>query len=469
MESERTNLPDLSALVPVLPQDGPRRLALYRALRGLIETGALPSGTKLPTTRDLAARFAIARGAAVAAFEMLVAEGFAEARTGAGTFVAGRVPLLRPPSAPVPAAERPRPEVFPAALGAAMPDRVSAEAFRRLLLRHATRPVAGQFHYGDPQGNRSLREAIAAYLGTARGVRCDPGQIVITSGSQQALDLVLRGVLAPGAQVWLEDPGYGQARAAVLGAGLAPVPVPVGPEGLEVAAGIAAAPAARAAYVTPSHQFPLGVALSMRGRLALLDWAAAAGAWVIEDDYDSEFRYAGPPLAAMQGMDGAGRVIYVGTFSKALYPGLRTGYLVLPAPLLDPVLRLRDRTDRYPPVLTEAPLADFLAEGHFSRHLVRARRRVRGARDALVAALAEGPLSALPPDQGLHLIARGPVDEARLLSLAQAAGLGGRALGPMHLGPVRDTGLVLGFSGGSADVLAAAARRLNRLLAEGTG
>ncbi|MEI4473142.1 MocR-like pyridoxine biosynthesis transcription factor PdxR [Frigidibacter sp. MR17.24] len=462
MPSDRTNPPDLSALLPVLPAGGPRRLALYRALRDRIEQGALPPGTKLPTTRDLAARFGLSRGAAVAAFEMLLAEGFAVARTGAGTFVAEAVPRVAPaPGAPAGPAPRQR---LPGTVGAALPDPISAEAFRRLLIRHATRPAEAQFHYGDPRGGVGLRAALAAYLATARGVRCHPDQIVITSGSQQALDLVLRGVLAPGQAVWLEDPGYPMARAAVAGAGLRPVPVPVGPEGIEVAQGIAAAPGAGAVYVTPSHQFPLGVTLSMARRLALLDWAAGAGAWVIEDDYDSEFRHAGPPLAAMQGMDGAGRVIYVGTLSKAMWPGLRTGYVVLPEPLIGPVLALRDRTDRYPPVLTEGPLADFLSEGHFSRHLARARRRVKAARDALVAALAEGPLAAAAPDQGLHLIARGPVPEAELFARAEAAGLGGRRLSPLYLGPGATEGLVLGFGGGTPEALAAAARRLTAAL-----
>ncbi|MDR0810576.1 MAG: PLP-dependent aminotransferase family protein, partial [Gemmobacter sp.] len=325
-------MPDWSALVPVLPEAGPRGRALYIALRRLIETGALPPGAKLPPSRDLAARLGLARGAVVAGFEMLAADGFTEARTGRGTFVAGAVPQVAP--------ARPRPETpfaaltLPGDLGLARPDPISLDRFRAILNRHLARPPANLFHYADPRGDAGLRTEIAAYLRTARGLRLDPGQIVLTSGTQGGLDLVARAVLAPGDPVWIEEPGYPSGKAAFAPQRL--VPVPVDAEGLDVAAGRAACAEARAAYVTPSHQFPLGVTMTMRRRLALLDWAAEQGAWVIEDDYDSEFRFAGPPLTALQGMDGAGRVIYAGTFSKALMPGLRTGYLVLPEPLVEP-------------------------------------------------------------------------------------------------------------------------------------
>lgn len=457
MESSQTNLPDWSALVPVLPAEGGRRVALYAALRRLIETGALPPGSKLPTTRDLAARLGLARGAAVAAFEMLVTDGFAEARVGAGTFVADAVPQVAPASQPVARiAEAP---VLPGTLGVASADARTLHQFRSLLTRHLARPQPAQFAYGDPRGNAGLRDEIAAYLRTARGVRCHSDRILLTSGTQQALDLVIRATLAPGDPVWIEDPGYPGARAALEGMRL--IGVPVDAEGLDVAAGEALAPEARAVYVTPSHQFPLGVTLSMRRRLALIDWARRQGAWILEDDYDSEFRHAGPPLAAMQGMDGAGRVIYIGTFSKALFPGLRSGYAVLPEALIEPVLRLRARTDRYPPTLAETALAEFLREGHFAAHLRRARRRVRAARDALVMGLRSGPLEVAPPDQGLHLIAGLPagMQDGPLVAQAAAAGLGVRALSSMHLVEPARQGLVVGFSGFAPEVLEAAARR----------
>ena len=482
MPISQTNIPDWSALIPVLPDDAPsgpggpaRWQRLYAKLRQLIEDGHLPPGAKLPPSRDLAARLGLARGAVVAAFELLVAEGFAEARTGAGTFVAARVPHRRAgtappdPASPVspalafsasaarPAARR---RDLPGTLGAAAEDARSARIFRSLLHHDLARPASALYRYGDPQGSAALRREVAAYLHLARGVRCVPEQILITSGTQSALDLVLRSVLAPGDSIWLEDPGYPMARAAMQGAGLQVVGVPVDGEGLMVAAGIARAPAARAAYVTPSHQFPLGVTLSMPRRLALIDWAVANGSWIIEDDYDSEFRHAGPPLTALQGMDAAGRVIYSGSFSKAFMPGLRLGYLVLPEALLPPVLALRDRTDRYPPALAEGAMAVFLRDGHYAAHLRRARRRVRQARDALVAALAGGVARVSPPDQGLHLIAHLPPgsDDQAQAEQAQAAGLGARALSPMYLQNPPQAGLVIGFSGFSPEALAGAAR-----------
>ncbi|MGO4853086.1 MocR-like pyridoxine biosynthesis transcription factor PdxR [Phaeovulum sp. W22_SRMD_FR3] len=475
MSISQTNIPDWSALIPVLPDDAatsPGRPArwqrLYAKLRQLIESGALPPGAKLPPSRDLAARLGLARGAVVAAFELLVAEGFAEARTGAGTYVATRVPQRAAP-AETPAATamaRPHPSRrdLPGILGAVAEDPRSLQIFRSILHRQLARPQAALFRYSDPQGSAELRREVAAYLQLARGVRCVPEQILITSGTQSALDLVLRSVLAPGDSIWHEDPGYPMARAAMLGAGLQVVSVPVDGEGLVVAAGIARAPRARAVYVTPSHQFPLGVTLSMPRRLALIDWAVATGSWIIEDDYDSEFRHAGPPLTALQGMDAAGRVIYSGSFSKAFMPGLRLGYLVLPEALLPPVLALRDRSDRYPPALAEGAMAEFLRAGHYAAHLRRARRRVRQARDALVAALAGGAAAGLArvttPDQGLHLIAHLPPgsDDHALAEAAQVAGLGARALSPMYLQNPPQAGLVIGFSGFAPETLAAAAR-----------
>ena len=459
MQRNQTNLPDWSALVavmlPVLPGEGPRARAVYAALRRLIEEGRLPADAKLPPSRALAGQLGVARGAVGAGFEMLVADGFAEARVGAGTYVAAAVPRLvaPPPTPPAPFTA----QNLPGDLGLAYPDPVSLTIFRSILNRQLARPPASLFHYADPRGDAGLRAEVADYLRMARGLRLHADQLVLTAGTQGALDLVARAVLAPGDAVWMEDPGYPSGKAALADQRL--IPVPVDGEGLDVAAGQRLAPQARAAYVTPSHQFPLGVAMTMRRRLALLDWAQAAGAWVIEDDYDSEFRFAGPPLAALQGMDGAGRVIYVGTFSKALMPGLRLGYLVLPEPLLAPVLALRRRTDRAPPGLAEPALAEFLARGHFAAHLRRARRRVRMAREALLAELAQAGHLVAPPDQGLHLTLPLPPgrDDRDLARHAREHGFGARALSPMYLGAGRP-GLVIGFSGHAPEILARAAR-----------
>ena len=446
------------ALIALPMATGPRARAVYAAIRAGIEAGHLPPGARLPPSRALAAQWGMARGAVVAGFEMLVAEGFVEARVGAGSFVAAAVPRLAETGGGLVARAGFQPRDLPGDLGLAFPDPQTLAAFRVLVNRHLARPAAALFHYGDPQGDAGLRAALADWLRLTRGMRVEAGQIVLTSGTQGALDLIARAVLAPGDAVWMEDPGYPSGKAAFAAQHL--VPVPVDAEGLDVAEGRRRAPDARAAYVTPAHQFPLGVAMTMRRRLALLAWAAEAGSWVIEDDYDSEGRYAGPPLAALQGMDAGGRVIHVGTFSKTLMPGLRMGWLVLPEPLIAPVLALRLRSDRAPPGVLEPAMAAFLAGGGFAAHLRRARRRCRAARDALMAELAAAGLDLRPPDQGLHLTLPLPAgaDDLALAAQARALGFGARALSSMCLeAPQR--GLVIGFSGHAPAVLAQAARR----------
>ena len=473
MQKDRTNAPDWSALIPVLPTGGPRRRALYAELRRLIEAGTLPPGTKLPPTRDLAARLGLARGAAVAAFEMLVADGFAEARVGAGTHVAAAVPRLGPAPPPPPQTARPGQwadgPVLPGMLGVAIEDRRSLAILRGLLQNRLARMDPRFFlAYGDPQGDADLRRAVADYLRLARGVRCHAGQVVLTTGTQQGLYHVATALLPRGGTVWIEDPGYHRAAAALTAAGLRLAGVPVDAEGLDPAAGIDRAPTAVAAYVTPSHQFPLGVTLTMPRRLALIDWARRADALILEDDYDSEFRYAGTPLTALQGIDDHGRVIYLGTFSKVIAPGLRLGYVVVPERLLDPLIALRERLDRPPSTLATAALAEFIEAGHFSAHLRRARRTARAARDTLVAGLRTGPVAVDAPDQGLHLIARLPglphLADAELAGIARAAGLGGRRLSTLYRDSPPEQGLVLGFSGFPLEALRQAAETFARSL-----
>lgn len=460
MPDHQTNSADWSGLTPILPPDGPRARALYTALRGLIEAGTLPPGAKLPPTRDLAARFSVSRGAAVAAYEQLLAEGFAQARVGAGTYVAAHVPRLGALPAAPRLPEMPRYDL-PGAIGTAFDDERTRRQLRACLNRHLLPPGGAHLRYADPRGSTDLRAEVASYLRTARGVRCTADQIILTGGTQQALDLILRAVLSPGDAVWFEDPGYPSARVALEGAGMRLVPVPVDAEGLDVAAGITAAPQARAAYVTPSHQYPMGVVMTMPRRLALIDWAKVAGAWIIEDDYDSEFRYAGAPLTALQGLDDGGRVIYIGTFAKALFPGLRLGYLVLPPDLLAPVAQARARIDRSPPTLAEAAVAEFLRAGHFAAHLRRNRRRAEASRDAMVQALGALGMAVSPPEQGLHLIAPLPdgTDDRALIGPLAERGLAARPLSALYLGPGARPGLVMGFSGFSPEAIRAAVAR----------
>jgi GntR family transcriptional regulator/MocR family aminotransferase len=449
MQKNRTNLADWSAVIPVLRNEPPSRNTLYKALRRLIEEGTLPSGSKLPPSRLLASQLNVARGAVVAAFDQLIADGFASARVGSGTYVAQAVPhvMMR-------AENRATSKLFdlpiiPGRMGSATVDATTFAAFRRLLVRDLRRPAAAHFHYSDPRGSLALRNAVARYLRSARGVRLHADQVMLTSGSQQALDLVLRALLTPGDTVWIEDPCYPPALELMRSNGLEVAPVPVDEEGFDTSRASRIAKHAKAVFVTPSHQYPLGVAMSMRRRLALLAWAKSSAAWIIEDDYDSEFRYAGPPLASLQGMDDAERVIYIGTLSKALFPGLRTGYVVLPDAILDQMVAFRERIDRNPPTLAEGALTAFLDDGYFAAHIRRARKRAMKARDALLAGLARGPIHATAPEQGLHLIARPPKDlsEGRALRLAAEAGLYARRLSSMYIDARPRPGLVIGFSG----------------------
>lgn len=464
MDKSRTNLPDWSGMISLHQGEGSRASALYAGLRSLVESGRLEPGAKLPPSRQLATQLSISRGAVVAAFDQLVADGFAEAMVGSGTFVAHAVP--RPRRQIIKPSFQPSVLPFrPGRMGSAMMDDTAFATLRRLIAKDLRQPSLRGLHYSDPRGSDALREEIATYLRTARGVRLHADQVMITSGSQQALDFVLRALMSPGDAVWIEDPGYPAVVALLRGNGFKIAPVPVDADGLAVSIGRTRAPRAKAVYVTPSHQYPLGVAMTMTRRLALLDWAKSSSAWIIEDDYDSEFRYAGPPLTSLQGMDGADRVIYLGTFSKALFPGLRMGYVVLPVAILERVIALRERTDRYPQTLADGALAEFLREGHFASHLRRARKRARASRDALVAGLNEGPIKAASPAQGLHLVAQPPrrLSEGRAIELANEAGLSVRSLSGMYLAAKPKPGLLIGFSAFSPDDFHRASRAFSRL------
>jgi len=406
----------------------------------------------------------------VAAYEQLAADGFVEARTGAGTYVAAQVPEGSvPKTAPQAPARTGATPSAPGKLGSGTVDDTTLRDLRRLFREALMRPPPEFLHCGDPFGDLPLRREIVDYLRATRGIRAEIGQVMITTGTQSALSLIARALLSPESRIWVEDPCYPMALALFRSLGLRIVPVPVDRDGLDPAAGVAAAPRAEAVYLTPSHQFPLGTTLSMPRRLALLDWAQGADAWIIEDDYDSEFRFTGPPLAALHGIDRAARVIYLGTFAKALAPGLRLGYAVLPTGIIETVRRLRDLTDRYPNPLIETVLARFMAEGHYAAHLRRARKRCRMARDALVDGLSAAPLDVTIPDQGLHLIAhaRNGASDAELQRLAQAGGLCSRRLSQMFLKAPAQQGLVIGYSGFETAKIRAAAYGATRAIVSG--
>ncbi len=350
-------------------------------------------------------------------------------------------------------------------------DRFPHEVWSRLLSRHgrAARRNPRSLQYGDPMGHRPFREAVAEYLRTARAVRCEADQVMAVGGSQQALSLAARVLLDPGSPVWVEEPGYRGARDVLRLRGARLVPVPVDEEGLNVAGGVERCRAAAAAYVTPSHQYPLGMVMSVSRRLELLDWARRSGSWIIEDDYDSEYRYESPPVASLQGLDRDARVVYIGSFSKVLFPALRLGYLVLPPDLVSRFAAVRDATDIFPPTFSQSVLADFIREGHFARHLRRTRTLYRERRSALVAAIRAqlGDLLDVRGDEaGMHLAAslsKRP-DDLEVSLRAARQGLWTMPLSSCYVGQPSRRGFVLGFGGADVPEIQRGVRRLAALL-----
>jgi len=456
----------LDLVGPHVTQGASSQDRLYQALCHAIVGGIAKPGEALPPSRTLAKQIGFRRNAITNAYERLIADGFAVARIGSGTFVAARVPAR---------VDRERktnfiieePQHGTLALGCTHIDGQALRRFRTFAGRRMRAFGTEHLHYGDPRGSRELRVAIADHLLSARGLRCDPDQIMLTSGTQHGLRIVLSAILGAQDQIWCEDPGYPAARKAIEHCGGRPVFVPVDEFGLIVARGRTLAPSARAAYLTPSHQFPLGVQMSMPRRLELLDWAKDADAWVFEDDYDSEFRYDGAPLLSLAGIDHLRRVIYMGTFAKTLFPGLRIGYCALPERLVGPVTTARAALDRYPSTLLEGAVADMLNSGAFAANLRKVRGLYREARDALALTLttaSDGTLSVPVPSQGLHLVARfGPSIEPLVASQAKAAaGVEGWLLAETYHRARPLPGFVLGFAGHPIPQLIASAEKLAR-------
>jgi GntR family transcriptional regulator/MocR family aminotransferase len=434
----------------------PLQRQLYDQLRAGILAGRVSPSGRLPATRTLAADLAVSRNTVAAAFDQLLAEGYLEGRVGSGTFVAASIPddLLRVSSVPRRAETGPAPRLSrrgrmlastsvspsrtrealqPFQTGVPALDVFPRELWARLAARAVRRSGPERMGYADPAGFAPLRRAVAEYLRAARGVRCSWEQVVITAGSQQALDLAARVLLDPGDTAWVEDPGYMGARGAFIAAGVRCAPVAVDAGGLSVDDGAARYPDARMAYCTPSRQYPMGVTMPLARRMALLAWARDRAAWIVEDDYDSEFRYAGRPLACLQGLDAAGRVIYTGTFSKVLFPALRLGYLVAPQGAVDAFVSARALADRHPPVLEQAIVADFIDSGHFARHVRRMRALYAERQAALVAAAARhlaGHVDIQPAEAGMHLLGWLPhgTDDLDASRKAAAAGVSVPAL-----------------------------------------
>jgi GntR family transcriptional regulator / MocR family aminotransferase len=326
------------------------------------------------------------------------------------------------------------------------------------------------FRCGDPLGLGALRQAVANYLRTARSLRCEADQIMIVSGSQHALEITARVLLDPGDAVWMEEPGYRFAQQIFRLTGSVVVPVPVDKEGLDVAAGIKACRKARLAFVTPSHQFPLGVTMSATRRLQLLDWASSHGSWIIEDDYDSEYRYESFPVAPLQGVDSSDRVIYIGTFSKVLFPSLRIGYVVIPPDLINSFLAVRRAMDLCPPSFSQGVLADFIGEGHFARHIRRMKVLYQERRNALVASIDRelGSLvEVLGSEAGVHLTVALPkgAPDVEIARKAALQDVWMWPLSPSYVGDGPRCGLILGFGSAAVSDIPRAFRKLRNVLA----
>ncbi len=485
-----------SGISPVLAIDRtstqPLTRQIYEGFRNAIANGTIRPGQRVPSTRTLASELGVSRIPALNAYAQLLSEGYFESRVGAGTIISHSMPDQVVLTRPRPAIGRlsPRPiardvNALPSidvilpwlrsqrwgAFNVGQPalDQLPIQTWSRLLIRHARKIPANTLSYGDPMGLRELREAIAEYLATARGVRCDASQIMIVSGSQQALQIATQVLLNRGDQVWIEEPGYRFARYLFALHGCRVVPVTVDYEGLNVKAGVKRAPKARLALVTPSHQYPLGVTMSATRRFQLLEWAQKSGAWIVEDDYDSEYRYESLPVASLQGLDNSSRVIYIGTFSKVLFPSLRIGYIVIPADLVERFLTVRFATDIAPPHFCQAVLADFIREGHFARHLRRMRLLYSERRRVLVESIRKElgfAVDITGAQAGIHLaltLTRG-VSDVEISKRAAARKLWLPPLSPYYCGTPTRTGMILGF--GSTPVLQSprAIRKLRELL-----
>jgi GntR family transcriptional regulator/MocR family aminotransferase len=483
-------------IAPVIAVDrrnpNPLHKQVYDGFRVAIVRGNLRPGQRVPSSRSLSVELKISRLPVLNAYGQLLAEGYFESRTGAGTYVSKSLPesltickqntplLASADSGPRPIARRSL--LLPAyqrppwaggwgAFSVHQPafDQFPFPVWSSLLMRHSRSPRWGAIHNVDPLGSETFREAICDYLRTARAVRCDPGQVMVVSGSQQALEISARVLLGSGSAIWMEEPGYWLARKVFAGAACRQVAVPVDEEGLIVSAGVKRCPEARAVYVTPSHQYPLGATMSAARRMELLNWAQNAGSWIIEDDYDSEYRFESAPISSLQGLDGNDRVIYIGTFSKVLFPSLRLGYIVIPRDLVGHFSAVRLAMDIFPPYLYQEVITDFMREGHFARHIRKMRLLYGERRTALVNQISDqlGPeVKVLGTQAGMHLAVTLPdgFSDLEIATKAAGKGLWLWPLSPCYLGKLPRQGLILGFGNTAVEEMPRAVSQLRAVL-----
>jgi GntR family transcriptional regulator / MocR family aminotransferase len=469
-----------SFLPPIALAQG-TKIPMYRQLydwfRKAIIEGTLRPGQRVPSTRGLALELKISRIPVVNAYAQLLTEGYFETFVGAGTCVARSIP---DDAGNFPAARaRQKPREQPSgprrlsqrgtvlsqlpvqtwldnlgAFRASLPalDHFPLGIWSKLVARHCRRPPRGIMAYGNAMGYLPFREAIAEYLGTVRGVRCEPSQILVTTGSQQALLLCAQVLLDPKDKMLMEEPGYPGARQAFTTAGVRLTPVRLDHEGMSMEEISRRGRGARAVYVTPSHQYPMGMTMGATRRMLLLTWAERAGAWIIEDDYDSEYRFGSRPIGSLQGLDTDGRVIYVGTFSKVMFPALRLGYVVVPRDLVSAFSAARDAADVFSPTLYQAVMAEFIREGHFARHIRRMRMLYMERRSALVDAIQTemgSMLEVIGAEAGLHLVALLPrgSDDVAVSKQAAQRGVSVIPLSSCHAQAPARGGLILGYGG----------------------
>ncbi len=484
-----------ASFLPPIALDNASGIPMHRQLsdwfRRAIVDGQMRPGQRVPSSRSLASELKISRITVLNAYEQLYAEGYLETFVGAGTCVARSIPeeTLRSSSAkPRHTPLRPAGHNAPrrisrrAALmrepaqtwldsqgafriGLPALDHFPLRTWSKLVNRHARKPAVDMMVYGNPMGYLPLREAIAEYLNTVRAVRCDASQIVMTTGSQQGLQICAHVLLDAGQRVWVEEPGYPGARQALMTVGARPVPVPVDLEGLNVAEGIRRGRNAHAAYVTPSHQFPLGMTMSATRRMQLLNWAMRSGSWIIEDDYDSEYRFGLRPIASLQGMDTDDRVIYVGTFSKVVFPALRLGYVVVPKDLVPAFFDARNAIDTFSSTLYQVVMTDFIREGHFARHIRRMRTLYMERRTALLEAIdkhMKNQLEVIGAEAGMQLVALLPpgIDDIAVSRKAARHGVSARPLSLCYANPPARGGLILGYGGASVHEIHDGIRKL---------
>ena len=472
-----------TTFVPPIELDAGSKTPMYRQLydwlRLAIISGQIRPGQRIPSTRTLAAELKISRIPVSNAYDQLLAEGYLEAFAGAGTCVSRSIPddALQPATAKGSNDSRQKVDkIGPrrishrglaltrlptqswlnivGAFRVSLPalDQFPISVWSRLVARHSRTSSSRLMAYRDAMGHLPLREAIAEYLGAARGVRCDAAQIMITTGSQQGLQLAAQVLLDSKSSVWLEDPGYPSARQAFITVSAKLVPVPVDDEGMKVEEMIRRSHKPRAIYITPSHQYPLGTTMTATRRMLLLNWAARVGAWIIEDDYDSEYRFASRPIAALQGLDADSRVIYVGTFSKVMFPALRVGYLVIPKDLTGPFCAARDAADVFSATLYQLVLADFIREGHFARHIRRMRVLYMERRKALAKAISlqlGDQFEIVGAEAGMHLVVMLPsgMSDVEVSRRAAQRGVSATPLSTCYLRAPARSGLILGYGG----------------------